>query len=152
MHNAYRMKRSLLAAVLLAACTQPRFEHYPSGSTDWMTGSFLREHAQCRTVRPDGQPNAEAPCLIYHILPMPDASPETALGRHFLQIEFSDRREVQIPLSVNRRNQLSFPTGGDSGIRPQGNGWTRFRLAGEDGAHTVFDSDTQILDYLNRNR
>ena len=152
MHNAYRMKRSLLAAVLLAACTQPRFEHHPSGSTDWMTGSFLREHAQCRTVRPDGQPDAEAPCLVYYLPPMPDAPPQTALGRHFVQIEFSDRREVQIPLRVNRRNQLSFPTGGDSSIRPQGNGWTRFRLAGEDGAHTVFDSDTQILDYLNRNR
>ena len=67
------MKRSLLAAVLLAACTPPRFEHYPSGSTDWMTGSFLREHAQCRTVRPNGQPDAEAPCLIYHLPPMPDA-------------------------------------------------------------------------------
>ncbi len=146
------MKRSLLAAVLLAACTPPRFEHYPSGKTDWITGSFLREHAQCRTVRPNGQPNAEAPCLIYHILPMPDAPPQTALGRHFVQIEFSDRREVQIPLSADRRNQLSFPTGGDSGIWPQDNGWTRFRLAGEDGAHTVFDSDTQILDYLNRNR
>ena len=146
------MKRSLLAAVLLAACTPPRFEHYPSGSTDWMTGSFLREHAQCRTVRPDGQPNAEAPCLIYHILPMPDASPETALGRHFVQIEFSDRREVQIPLSANRRNQLSFQTGDGVAIQPQGNGWTRFRLSDEDGAHTVFDSDTQILDYLNRNR
>ena len=106
-----------------------------------MTGSFLREHAQCRTVRLNGQPNAEAPCLIYHLPPMPKAPPQTALGRHIVQIEFSDRR-----------NQLSFPTGGDSGIRPQGNGWTRFRLAGEDGAHTVFDSDTQILDDLNRNR
>ncbi|WP_311420420.1 hypothetical protein, partial [Kingella denitrificans] len=68
------------------------------------------------------------------------------------QIEFSDRREVQIPLSVNRSNQLSFPTGDGIAIQPQGNGWTRFRLAGEDGAHTVFDSDTQILDDLNRNR
>ena len=37
-------------------------------------------------------------------------------------------------------------------IQPQGNGWTRFRLAGGGGTHTVFDSDTQILDYLNRNR
>ena len=83
---------------------------------------------------------------------MPDASPETALGRHFLQIEFSDRREEQIPLSVNPRNRLSFQTGDGVTIQPQGNGWTRFRLAGEDGAHTVFDSDTQILDYLNRNR
>lgn len=146
------MKRSLLAAVLLAACTQPRFEYHPSGSTDWMTGSFLREHAQCRTVRPNGQPDVEAPCLIYHLPPMPDASPQTALGRHFVQIEFSDRRRVQIPLSADRRNQLSFPTGGDSGIQPQGNGWTRFRLSDEGGARTVFDSDTQILDYLNRNR
>ena len=146
------MKRTLLAAVLLAACTPPRFEHYPSGRTDWMTGSFLREHAQCRTVRPDGQPNAEAPCLIYHILPMPDASPETALGRHFLQIEFSDRREVQIPLSVNRRNQLSFQTSDGVAIQPQSNGWTRFRLTDEGGTRTVFDSDTQILDYLNRNQ
>ena len=145
------MKRSLLAAVLLAACTQPRFEHYPSGSTDWMTGSFLREHAQCRTVRPDGQPDAEAPCLIYHLPPMPDASPQTALGRHFVQIEFSDRRRVQIPLIADRHNQLSFPTGGDSGTQPQGNGWTRFRLTDEGGTRTVFDSDTQILDYLNRN-
>ena len=135
------MKRSLLAAVLLAACTPPRFEHHPSGSTDWMTGSFLREHAQCRTVRPNGQPDAEAPCLVYYLPPMPDASPETALGRHFVQIEFSDRR-----------NQLSFQTGDGIAIQPQGNGWTRFRLAGEDGTHTVFDSDTQILDYLNRNR
>lgn len=117
-----------------------------------MTGSFLREHAQCRTVRLNGQPNAEAPCLIYHLPPMPKAPPQTALGRHIVQIEFSDRRRVQIPLIADRRNQLSFPTGGDSGIRPQGNGWTRFRLAGEDGAHTVFDSDTQILDDLNRNR
>ena len=152
MHNAYRMKRSLLAAVLLAACTPPRFEHYPSGKTDWITGSFLREHAQCRTVRPDGQPDAEAPCLVYYLPPMPKAPPQTVLGRHFVQIEFSDRRRVQIPLSANRRHQLSFPTGGDSDIQPQGNGWTRFRLADEDGAHTVFDSDTQILDYLNRNR
>ena len=146
------MKRYLLAAVLLAACTPARFEHYPSGKTDWMTGSFLREHAQCRTVRPDGQPNAEAPCLIYHILPMPDASPETALGRHFVQIEFSDRRRVQIPLSADHRNQLSFPTGDGVAIQSQGNGWTRFRLTDEGGTRTVFDSDTQILDYLNRNR
>ena len=72
---------------------------------------------------------------------MPDASPGTALGRHFVQIEFSDRR-----------NQLSFQMGDGIAIQPQGNGWTRFRLAGEDGAHTVFDSNTQILDDLNRNR
>lgn len=83
---------------------------------------------------------------------MPDAPPQTALGRHFVQIEFSDRRRVQIPLIADRRNQLSFPTDGDSGIQLKGNGWTRFRLADEDGAHTVFDSDTQMLDYLNRNR
>ena len=83
---------------------------------------------------------------------MPDASPETALGRHFLQIEFSDRHEVQIPLTADRRNQLSFQMGDSIAIQPQGNGWTRFRLAGEDGAHTVFDSNTQILDDLNRNR
>lgn len=146
------MKRSLLAAILLAACTQPRFEHYPSGSTDWMTGSFLREHAQCRTVRPDGQPDAEAPCLIYYLPPMPDAPPQTALGRHFVLIEFSDRRRVQIPLIANRRNQLSFPTGDGVAIQSQGNGWTRFRLTDEGGTRTVFDSDTQILDYLNRNR
>lgn len=69
------MKRTLLAAVLLTACTPPRFEHYPSGKTDWMTGSFLREHAQCRTVRPNGQPDAEAPCLVYYLPPMPDAPP-----------------------------------------------------------------------------
>ena len=146
------MKRTLLAAVLLAACTPPRFEHYSSGRTDWMTGSFLREHAQCRTVRPDGQPNAEAPCLIYHLPPMPDASPETALGRHFVQIEFSDRREVQIPLTADRRNQLSFQMGDGIAIQPQGNGWTRFRLTDEGGTRTIFDSDTQILDYLNHNR
>lgn len=83
---------------------------------------------------------------------MPDAPPQTALGRNFVQIEFSDLREVQIPLTADRRNQLSFQTGDGIAIQPQGNGWTRFRLAGEDGAHTVFDSDTQILDYLNRNR
>ena len=83
---------------------------------------------------------------------MPDASPETALGRHFLQIEFSDRHEVQIPLSTNRCNQLSFQTGDGVTIQPQGNGWTRFRLTDEGGTRTIFDSDTQILDYLNRNR
>ena len=147
------MKRPLLTAILLAACTPPRFEHYPSGKTDWITGSFLRERAQCRTVRPNGQPDAEAPCLVYYLPPMPDASPQTALGRHFVQIEFSDRREVQIPLSVNRRNQLSFQTGDGVTIQPQGNGWTRFRLTDTDGASIVFDSDTRISDHLNhRNR
>ena len=147
------MKRSLLATILLAACTPPRFEHSPSGRTDWITGSFLREHAQCRTVRPNGQPDAEAPCLIYHLPPMQDASPETALGRHFVQIEFSDRREVQIPLTADCRNQLSFPTGDGVAIQPQGNGWTRFRLTDTDGTPIVFDSDTRISDYLNhRNR
>ncbi len=147
------MKRSLLATILLAACTPPRFEHSPSGRTDWITGSFLREHAQCRTVRPNGQPDAETPCLIYHLPPMPDASPETALGRHFVQIEFSDRREVQIPLTADRLNQLSFQTGDGVAIQPQGNGWTRFRLTDTDGTPIVFDSDTRISDYLNhRNR
>ena len=83
---------------------------------------------------------------------MPDAPPETALSRHFVQIEFSDRRRVQIPLNANRRNQLSFPTGDGVAIQPQGNGWTRFRLTDEGGTRTIFDSDTQILDDLNRNR
>lgn len=147
------MKRPLLTAILLAACTPPRFEHYPSGRADWMTDSFLREHARCRTVRPNGQPDAEAPCLIYYLPPMPDASSETALGRHFVQIEFSDRREVQIPLTADRRNQLSFQTGDGVAIQPQSNGWTRFRLIDTDGTPIVFDSDTRISDYLNhRNR
>lgn len=75
---------------------------------------------------------------------MPDASPETALGRHFVQIEFSGRREVQIPLTADRRNQLSFPTGDGIAIQPQGNGWTRFRLAGEDGAHHIRQQHTDF--------
>ena len=105
------MKPSILLPLLLAATpatAQTRFETLRAGSTtDWITGSFLREHAQCRPALPNGSPGAAVPCTVYYLPPMPDAPPDSPYGQHLLRFEFSGQ-SVQLLLMPNSRNRLAY--------------------------------------------
>ena len=146
------MKTPLLLPLLLAttpATAQTRFETLQAGSTtDWITGSFLREHAQCRPALPNGSPDAAVPCTVYYILPMPDAAPDSPYGQHLLNFEFSDQ-SVQLLLMPNSRNRLAYAPKPPESVQTQNNGWTHFRLTGIGNKPISFYSNTQMLSHLN---
>ena len=147
------MKPSILLPLLLAAIpatAQTRFETLRAGSTtDWITGSFLREHAQCRPALPNGSPGAAMPCTVYYIPPMPDAAPDSPYGQHLLNFEFSGQ-SVQLLLMPNRRNRLAYAPKPPESVHTQNNGWTHFRLTGIRNEPISFYSNTQMLSHLNR--
>ena len=147
------MKPSILLPLLLAAIpatAQTRFETLRAGSTtDWITGSFLREHAQCRPALPNGSPGTAVPCTVYYLPPMPDAAPDSPYGQHLLNFEFSDQ-SVQLLLMPNSRNRLAYAPKPPESVQTQNNGWTHFRLTGIENKPISFYSNTQMLSYLNR--
>ena len=147
------MKPSILLSFLFAAIpanAQTRFETLQAGSTtDWITGSFLREHAQCRPALPNGSPGAAVPCTVYYLPPMPDGAPNSPYGQHLLNFEFSGQ-SVQLLLMPNSRNRLAYAPRPPESVQPQNNGWTHFRLTGIGNEPIIFYSNTQMLGYLNR--
>ena len=147
------MTPSILLPHLLAttpATAQTRLETLQAGSTtDWITGSFLREHAQCCPALPNGSPGAAVPCIVYYLPPMPDAAPDSPYGQHLLNFEFSDQ-SVQLLLMPNSRNRLAYAPKPPESVQPQNNGWTHFHLTGIGNKPTSFYSNTQMLSYLNR--
>ena len=128
---------------------QTRFETLRAGSTtDWITGSFLREHAQCRPALPNGSPGAAVPCTVYYLPPMPDVPPDSPYGQHLLRFEFSGQ-SVQLLLMPNSRNRLAYAPKPPESVQTQNNGWTHFRLTGIENEPISFYSNTQMLGYLN---
>lgn len=147
------MKPSILLSFLFAAIpatAQTRFETLRAGNTtDWITGSFLREHAQCRTALSNGSPGAAVPCTVYYLPPMPDAAPDSPYGQHLLRFEFSGQ-SVQLLLAPNSRNRLTYAPNSPESVQTQNNGWTHFRLTDIENEPISFYSNTQMLSHLNR--
>ena len=134
----------------IPATAQTRFETLRAGSTtDWITGSLLREHAQCRPILPNGSPGTAVPCTVYYLPPMPDAAPDSPYGQHLLHFEFSGQ-SVQLLLMPNSRNRLAYAPKPPKSVQPQNNGWTHFHLTGIGNEPISFYSDTQMLNHLNR--
>ena len=145
------MKPSILFSFLFAAIpaiAQTRFETLRAGSTtDWITGLFLREHAQCRPALPNGSPGAAVPCTVYYIPPMPDSP----YDQHLLHFEFTSQG-VQLLLMPNSRNRLAYAPKPPESVQMQNNGWTHFRLTGIEDKPIGFYSNTQMLSRLNRRK
>ncbi|MBH5328574.1 hypothetical protein H9Q10_02670 [Eikenella sp. S3360] len=142
---------ALFIAAAMTAFAKTRFERLPANSNDWITGSFLREHAQCRPAMPNGRPGAPLPCIVYHIPPMPGAPSDTPYGKHFLQFEFSGQ-SMQLPLTPNRQNQLAYTPQPPAIAQAQNNGWTYFRFTNIGGKPISFYSNTQMLNHLNHKK